>query len=113
MTGQKWTDYELAIVVYFASRHASHKGCNKILHMKSGGEPRTLQSVRSMLDGIRKIDGLWNSAKGWDIEAVDRWLLTLAVPNLEATVGFSYEELSFIPEVIYYIPPVSFYFNVF
>ena len=80
--------------------------------MKSGGEPRTLQSVRSKLDGIRKIDGLWNSANGWDIEAVDRWLLTLQVPNLEATVGFSYKELSFVPEVICYFPPVFFYLNV-
>ena len=58
------------------------------------------RSVRSKLDGIRKIDDLW------DIE------VTLQVSNLEATVGFSYEELSFVPEVICYFPPVFFYFNV-
>ncbi len=80
--------------------------------MKSGGELQTVQSVGSKLDGIRKIDGLWDSAKRWDIEAVDCWLLTLQVPNLEATVGSSYEELSFVPEIIYHVPSMFFYFNV-
>ena len=80
--------------------------------MKSGGELRTVQTVRSKLDEIRKIDGLWDSAKRWDIEAVDCWLLTFQVSNLEATVGFSYGELSFVPEIIYHIPSMFFYFNV-
>lgn len=112
MTRQKWSNYEKAIVVYFASRHASHEGCSKILHHKSGGEPRTIQSIRSKLDGIRKIGGLWDKNERWDIEAVDRWLLTLDVPDLQAALGFGYEELSFVPEVYCYVPLMSSHINI-
>ncbi|KAL9045012.1 MAG: hypothetical protein Q9214_001892 [Letrouitia sp. 1 TL-2023] len=101
MPYNQWDDYETAIVVYFASRHASHDACRQILDLKCAGkhaEPRTVISVRSKLDAIRKIEGLWSDRQGWNRIAVDNWLISLRLPELQAAVGVGKEELSMIAE---------------
>lgn len=101
MVGRAWTDYELAIVVYFASRKADYEACSKILALKSAGqfEARLTVSVRSKLDKIREMPNLWNTTNGWNLEAVDNWLISLNVPELRAAIAFSNEELSLISPV--------------
>ena len=102
MPYQKWDNFSLAIVVFFASRNAGHEGCSKILHFKSGGkgEPRSVQSIRGKLDGIRSIGGLWSGKEGWNIGAVDRWLVDLDVPSLRTILSCGLKEVSLIPLVI-------------
>jgi len=105
MPYRRWTNPEIAIVVYFASRNAGHEGCRKILNLKTAGhfeESRTTLSIRNKLDDIRKIDSLWDEAEGWNIAAVDEWLVALGIENLQALVGVGYEELDQIPEVSSY-----------
>ena len=102
MPYRRWTGPEIVIVVYFASRNAGHEGCRKILNLKTAGqfeEPRTTLSIRNKLDDIRKIDDLWSETKGWNITAVDEWLVALDVENLHALVEAGYEELQLVPEV--------------
>lgn len=67
MPYRRWTNPEIAIIVYFASRNAGHEECRKILNLKTAGhfeEPRTTLSIRNKLDDIRKIDSLWDEAEG-------------------------------------------------
>ena len=67
MPYRRWTNPEIAIIVYFAFRNAGHEGCRKILNLKTAGqfeEPRTTLSIRNKLDDIRKIDSLWDEAEG-------------------------------------------------
>lgn len=103
MPGTQWNKYETAVVVYFASRGASHEGCRQILELKTAGqssEPRSILAVRGKLDTVRRIPGLWTES-GWIRPAVDAWLLSLGVENLEAFIGVGNEEIEMIPFVSY------------
>ncbi|KAL9009165.1 MAG: hypothetical protein Q9173_005784 [Seirophora scorigena] len=55
-------------------------------------------AVRGKLDKIRKIPSLWDEVHGWDRNAVDTWLLSLGVDNLEALVRVRIEDLQSIPQ---------------
>ena len=91
-----WQDRELAVVVYLASRNVSHSICSDILQ-KHEGMTRTTQSIRSKLGEIRKREGLWDKATGWNIPAVDGWLITLQCTD-------SFEDLlELVPEVSRYL----------
>jgi len=85
MVGRHWTNYKIAVVVYFASREADYEGCCKILHLK-GGPQRTAIGVRSKLDSIRAINGLWNKGQ-WNRGNIDQWLLTLGLANLNIAIS--------------------------
>ena len=102
MPGTQWKKYEIAVVVYFASRGAGHEGCRQILGLKTAGqnsEPRSILAVRGKLDTVRRIPGLWTELSGWIRPAVDEWLLSLGVENLEAFIGVGNEEIAMIPLV--------------
>lgn len=102
MGGRKWTNHEIAIIVYFASRKIDHQSCSRLLNSKTAGRcgnPRTAYGVRTKLERIRETSGLWLQATGWNLDAVDRWLLTLEVPNLVASLNVSPEEVLMISPV--------------
>ncbi len=105
MPYRRWTNSEIAIVVYFAFRNADHEECRKILNLKIARhfeKSRTTLSIRNKLDDIRKIESLWNEAEGWNIAAVDEWLVALDIENLQALVGVEHEELDQISKVSSY-----------
>lgn len=102
MEKQSWSSEELAVAVYFSSRKAGHEACARILARKlpsQHGIARTAQSVRSKLDKVRAIDGLWDDKVKWHLDAVDRWLVDdLDVGKLEMLVSLDQEELAMIPQ---------------
>ncbi|KAL9128701.1 MAG: hypothetical protein Q9217_002662 [Psora testacea] len=60
---------------------------------------RTTGAVRSRLDDIRAVDGLWNEHSGWDRAKVDAWLVDQGVENLDTVTGIGAEELALIAPV--------------
>lgn len=102
MGGRIWTEEEVVTMVYFASRKVDHEGVSKILTIKlseSTVEPRTVLAIRSKLDGIRGIEGLWSSKDGWNIHNVDQWLIGRNVPNLQTCISFGEAELAMVSDV--------------
>jgi len=102
MSIRRWNDAETAVAVYFASRNAGHEACAKIIFHKTGGvnlEPRTSLSVRNKLHGIRMTGDLWRPQTGWNLEAVDDYLISLNVYDLKELVSAGEAELAMIPEV--------------
>ena len=100
MSSQRnWDDYETAIVVYFASRRATHEGCKRILsHKSAGAYERSLFSIRGKLDQVRTIPGLWSN-NGWNLEAVDTWIAGLEISDLQAAITVGYDEMTCVPLV--------------
>ena len=98
----KWDDSEVAVVVYFASRGASHEACRKILALKCAGRcasGQTLLAVRGKLYTVRQNSDLWSEASGWNRGAVDSWLLDLETKSLQDLVAVGEVELSMVPKV--------------
>lgn len=105
MSYRRWTNSEIAIVVYFAFRNANHEECRKILNLKIAEQFEkswTTLSIRNKLDDIRKIDSLWNEAEEWNIAAVDEWLVALNIKNLQALLVTEYKELNQISKMSSY-----------
>ena len=94
-----WTKAETAVVVYFASRGAGHEACSKIVSLKTELPNRGVISMRTKINHIRSQHALSNEANGWDLVAVDKFLQSLELLNLEALCGVGQEELSLMPEV--------------
>lgn len=102
MSIRRWNDAEIAVAIYFASRNTGHEACAKIISYKTGGvnqEPRTSLSVRNKLHGIRMTGDLWRPQTGWNLEAVDDYLISLNVYDLKELVSAGEAELAMIPEV--------------
>ena len=102
MSIRRWTDAEIAIAVYFASRNAGYKACAKIIFYKTERgnlESRTSLSVRNKLHGIRMTGDLWRLQTGWNLEAVDNYLISLNVYSLQNLVSAGEAKLVMIPEI--------------
>ena len=101
MGGKRWTNFETAVVVYFASRRVDHEGCHKILSIKGvgfGNPPRSVISVRNRLDEIRSRLPLWTEEGAWNVAEVDKWLKSLDI-NLAFAVFAGDAEISCIAPV--------------
>lgn len=69
----RWTNNELAIALYFSSRHIGPKSVSLLLdrrgyHRTPGAVDRKVNKVVSDCPSLRL------SEDSWDIDAVDRWL---------------------------------------
>ena len=97
----KWSEEETAVLVYFASRHADHEACSKIIGLKCNvQEPRTASAVRMKLEEIRGNNvSLWDPKSGWDYCKVDEWLVALGLPKLGVLVEVGFEELQAVTAV--------------
>jgi hypothetical protein len=98
MYGQNWSDYELAVIVYFRSRGISQHGCLKMLNAKVAyppGSQRTLIGVRHKLKEVGR------DFPGWDspLRTIDHWLSYLVVPNLPAFLSLNATELEMLGKV--------------
>lgn len=98
-----WTEYEHIIVLYFASRKASHEACAEILHLKSAGQTtvtRSMIAVRCKLERSKGIPGLWDGTE-WNTFAVDSWLMQQSnyVRDIQAAISVGSEELAILERV--------------
>lgn len=93
MAGAFWEDDETAIILYFVSRKVDHQGCCRILKLKTGKD-RSVAAVRCMLVRFHRPGlGLWSQAGGWNRAEVDRWLLEIGIPCLQALTYAGTDEL--------------------
>ena len=99
MGSKQWAKNELFIIVYFASRNVDHQGCCKLLHEKtSDTSTRTLDALRSKLEQIRIINGLWSDSV-WNLTEVDKWLMNLGVGNHPTLMALNDREWAMIAPV--------------
>lgn len=100
MGGRFWKDKEVAIIVYFASRRVDHDSCQRLLEFKTSTTSetsRTAYAIRAKLDSIKdKHAGLWSQDAGWNVDAVDNWLLGLRISNLAVCLSVGETELQLI-----------------
>ena len=103
MPGPRWTDSELAVVLFFRSRGASVKTCELLLiHKLPNYRPhaRTTSAVFEKLNTARRTLGLLiPGTEEWDLTAVDLHLRKMQLPNLEALTKTQDYELNLMGEV--------------
>jgi DNA-binding transcriptional MerR regulator len=97
----RWTEEELAIVLYFRARGVSVEGCKDILNYKdasSHGQPRTVNSVQNKLHDLAKDAKLFYNGE-WSIEGTNAFLSGLELPNLQSLVGLDDRILQMMGDV--------------
>ena len=105
-TINKWTNEEIAVLVYFVSRKADHEACCNIIGWKCHvRELRTVDGVRNKLEDVRKHNGKLLDQGRWNCDEVDRWLVDLGLPNLDALVEVDVQELQAVAAVRSHHPP--------
>ena len=99
MGGRPWAQDEIAIIVYFASRKVDHESCRRLLSHLAQSQ-RSAYAIRGKLDTVRDMDlGLWSQNAGWNVSAVDWWLLGLNVSNLTSILQIGLPELEMMSAV--------------
>jgi len=107
MGNRFWQPEEVAVILFFASRGVIQAECHRILLHKcrdSGRSSRNFTAVRGKLLMLRNAQGLvlWGSErKSWNKSAVDQYLQSLQIPNLEAWTSAGEAELNLMAQVIH------------
>ena len=106
-TINKWSNEEIAVLVYFVSRKADHEACCNVIGLKCDvREVRTVDGIRNKLDDIRMHNRKLLDQGRWNCDEVDKWLVNLGLPNLDALIEVDVQELQVVAAVRSYCPPV-------
>jgi len=82
MDSPTWTVLEIAILLYFSSRGVSSQACQDLVGLT--GTQKSANAVRSRLEDLRRVRGLWNiDLACWNMQAVDEWLRCLDLRGIQ------------------------------
>lgn len=95
MARQRWTNQEIAVVIFYASRRVSHQACSDLVSLKCG-TTRTVTSVRSKVLSLRSEHP--QLEKPWRLEQVNVWLQGLQGVDLNL-LTFNDETIEIISQV--------------
>lgn len=86
----RWTDDEIAVIVYFRSRGFSIPECTELLEKR--GKSRTVTAVAQKLVELSQAHSLSNEDREWSIENCDRYIGTLRVYDKSELLSLSEDE---------------------
>ena len=82
MDSPTWTALESAILLYFSSRGVCSRACQDLVGLT--GALKSAAAVRSKLEDLRRVRGLWNiHLVCWNMEEVDEWLRCLDLRGIQ------------------------------
>jgi hypothetical protein len=77
MVRPRWSNIELAVIVFFASRGVKHEVCGELLKRRLPTASRNVTAVRGKLRSLREEHRMYDKDTKWDHEAVRKWTESL------------------------------------
>ena len=101
MPGSRWTNEEIAVIVYFRSRGISIVHCKDLLELKLPFQQhRTLDGVTLKLQVLSRDHQLSDQhTKQWFIDASDNYINSLGLSNLSELTQVGLQERGIIGDV--------------